>query len=63
MQLPGRRLPTLEEVMKETQARCEATAEDASSQVAVDASSQAEEDPALAQKMRRIRGKTTKCFV
>ena len=63
MQLPGRRLPTLEEVMKEIQARCEATAEDVSSQAAVDVSSQAEEDPARAQKRRRLRDKTDKILV
>ena len=62
MQLPGLRLPTLEEVMKETHARCGATAEAASSKVAVDVSSQAEEAPARAQKRRRIKGKTHGMF-
>ena len=72
MQLPGLRLPTLEECMEENCARDGeriaeeirglATAGGASSQVAPDASSQAAEASVLAPKMRRIRGETLAAF-
>ena len=57
---PSIRLPTLEEVMQETHARCGATAAAALHQAAADAPSQAEEPPVSSPKRRRLRGNTNR---
>ena len=63
LQQPGLRLPTLEEVMQETQLRQRASGASLLHQVGVDVPSLEDERPAPSPKKRRIRGKTSTVFV
>ena len=63
LQKPGLRLPTLEEVMQETQLRQRASDASLLHQAGVDVASLEDARPAPSPKRRRVRGKTSRVFL